>query len=361
MSLNQAWEGDAVWPDALTALASVPTRHYVSTRSWVVLLAVGLSGAVAHTFLPAGPGMLTYVAVGVISVSAMLVGIRRHHLEPAGPWLLIAGGLALSMIADLIWYGYDLLLDIDTFPSIADLLYLLAYPAHAFGLAWLIQLRNGHTDRATAIDAAIVTVGAGVLSWVYLVVPAASDESLSLLARLIAGAYPVADLLILAVFVRLLFTPGGTTPAFGLLGLSFVAILGADVIFGATTLTELPLLTRISDTLYALSYPLAGAAVLHPSVNQIVLPGSAERPTLTRWRLLLLAGAALFAPGLLAVQTLTRQSISGLAIAIGRRSFPAGGRPHEGVDPRGRSAGCGRRADGAPRSAHRSHQPAWMG
>jgi diguanylate cyclase len=327
-----------------------------------VLLAAGLSGAVAHTFLPLAPATLVYLAVGVLGVAALVVGVRRQRLEPAGPWWLIAAGLALSITGDLIWYGYSLLLHSEPFPSLADLVYLLAYPAHAFGLAWLIRLRHGDTDRAAAIDAAIVTVGAGVLSWVYLVTPAAADSSLPLLARLIAGAYPVADLLIVAVFVRLLFTPGGASPAFGLLGLSFAAMLAGDVLFGVTTLIDLSALTRISDTLYACAYPLAAAAVLHPSVNHIVLTAAPQRATLTRWRLLLLGSAALFAPGLLAVQTLTHQSISGLAIATGSAMvFLLVVVRMMQIDPRGGSARGAGRAHGALRSAHRHHQPSRLG
>jgi hypothetical protein len=61
------------------------------------------------------------------------------------------------------------------------------------------------------LDATIVAIGAGVLSWVMLVTPYVSDSSLSLLTRIGAIVYPAGDLLVLTLLLRLL--AAGESPA----------------------------------------------------------------------------------------------------------------------------------------------------
>jgi diguanylate cyclase len=54
------------------------------------------------------------------------------------------------------------------------------------------------------IDATIVASGFGLLSWVFLMAPTAGSNDLSWQSRLVALAYPVWDVLFLALLVRLL-------------------------------------------------------------------------------------------------------------------------------------------------------------
>jgi predicted signal transduction protein with EAL and GGDEF domain len=67
----------------------------------------------------------------------------------------------------------------------------------AVGLLLLIRARTPGRDRASLIDAAIIATGLGLLSWVFLMKPAATDSSLTVVGRIIAIAYPAADVLLL--------------------------------------------------------------------------------------------------------------------------------------------------------------------
>src|SRR5207342_896238 len=67
------------------------------------------------------------------------------------------------------------------------------------------------------------------LSWVFLIAPAAHDDSLRLGAKLMAVAYPVLDLVLLAGVARLAIAPGQRRmPSFALLLIGFAVLLGAD-------------------------------------------------------------------------------------------------------------------------------------
>ena len=63
-------------------------------------------------------------------------------------------------------------------------------------------------DRASLIDATIVATGLGLLSWVFLMKPAATDSTLTVLGRVISIAYPAADVLLLALVARRWSAPG---------------------------------------------------------------------------------------------------------------------------------------------------------
>ena len=59
--------------------------------------------------------------------------------------------------------------------------------------------------------------------------PIAADPPLSLPERLISLAYPLADVLLLAMAARLATSPGARTVAYRLLGVALVLLLGADI------------------------------------------------------------------------------------------------------------------------------------
>jgi hypothetical protein len=67
----------------------------------------------------------------------------------------------------------------------------------------LVRARSPGGDVASVIDATVIATGLGLLSWVFLVKPAATDGSLTILGRVASIAYPTADVLLLALLARL--------------------------------------------------------------------------------------------------------------------------------------------------------------
>jgi hypothetical protein len=107
---------------------------------------------------------------------------------------------------------------------------------------------------------------------VFLVAPAALDTLSPLLVRLTTTAYPVLDLLLLVLLVRLVVGRGERSVAFRLLTASIVVALVADV--GNALLAQVmerssrgSLLAVLVLQGYLLSHVLFGAAALHPSMR----------------------------------------------------------------------------------------------
>ena len=93
------------------------------------------------------------------------------------------------------------------FPSFADVLYLSCYPLYAVGLLMFIYWRTPDGDLRSLIDALTLTAGLGLLSWTFLIRPYVNNPALTGLQKTVAIAYPLGDVLMLALLARLL-APG---------------------------------------------------------------------------------------------------------------------------------------------------------
>jgi hypothetical protein len=124
------------------------------------------------------------------------------------------------------------------YPSVADAFYLACYALLAGGLLLLVRERAPGRDVASLIDATIITIGAGLLSWVFLIGPNVRAPDLLLSQRLVSIAYPLCDVLAVAVAVavRLWRTGGHSTAASRLLTVGLVALLAADTVYGLSLL-----------------------------------------------------------------------------------------------------------------------------
>lgn len=290
-------------------------------RAWRAYLAVAVATVVAYPFAPPSviwKGDLWFDLFGVASVGAIGYGIARNRPRDRLPWLLFALGQSLFVVGDVIFSVYDVL-DVKPFPSAADVVYLAAYPALGGGLVVLVRRRRPGQDWAALLDAAIVTVGLGSLSWAILMTPYARDRSLSLPELVISLAYPLADVLLLAVAARLLFGGGKRSPALLLIGLSLASLLITDAVYGWLSLHGRYTSGDPVDVGWIISYALFGLAALHPSMGAVSERLGETQPRFPAWRLAALAGALATAPAALATaggHRLDRSILVGAAVAL---------------------------------------------
>jgi diguanylate cyclase (GGDEF)-like protein/PAS domain S-box-containing protein len=235
--------------------------------------------------------------LGLAPVVAIMVGIRLHRPVAAPAWACFAVGFGLFWLGDLYTYSYPLLLQREVpFPSLGDGAYLAVYPALMAGLLILGRRRTQRGDRGSAIDASIMTVGLALPSWIWLTAPYIHDHSLSTVGRLVSVAYPLADVLLLAVAVRLALDGGQRRPAFHLMSVSIICLLVTDFVYGLMILHGTYDHQLWLDAGWIGFYLLWGAAALHPSMSKIDQPAAKRAEVLTRFRLALLTGASLVAP-----------------------------------------------------------------
>jgi adenylate cyclase len=243
-----------------------------------------------------------YPAIGLASVAAIVAGVQWHKPAQRLPWLLLAAGQLLFVLGDVLFGLYEHVLGSAPSPSPADGLYLLGYPVLAAGFWLLVRQRSSRTDWTSLIDAAMVTVALGIVAWELLMVPTTRDDSLAVSEKLIAIAYPLGDVLLLAVAARLVFNGTARARSDVLLVGSLLCLLVADPLYSLLTIKGDYGSGSPADAGWILSYLLIGAAALHPSMRQSTGPVAEVLPRLTASRLALLAAAALAAPAVLAYQ-----------------------------------------------------------
>ncbi|WP_034662882.1 bifunctional diguanylate cyclase/phosphodiesterase [Cellulomonas sp. KRMCY2] len=276
------------------------------TQGWRWFAAVGFVVVVVELLMPYGPARdLVYVAIGLASVTAIVIGIRLNRPRRRLPWVLLAVGLGLWVAGDALWAWFDHVVQIDPFPSGADLFYLAAYPVLAGALYQLARGRNAPRDFTSLVDALIVGVAVGLVLWVAFIEPGWTDPEGSLLERVVGVAYPIGDAMLVIQMVHLGTTPLVRTPALRLLGAGFVLTLVTDLIFQAAT--YVPVLERNSimlDPGWLTAYLLIGAAVLHPAMPALADGRSRSTGAFTLGRVLFLTAATLVLPGVIIVETI---------------------------------------------------------
>jgi diguanylate cyclase (GGDEF)-like protein/PAS domain S-box-containing protein len=285
---------------------------------WQGYLACGAIGMFFYLLIPplkGNPVLLN--TIGMSTWIAMIVGIRRNKPSYSLPWWLFAVGFLLYWMGDVYTYSYpQLILHHEVpFPSIGDAIYLTVYPLQMLGLLLLVRRRNPQRNRNTLIDAAILTLGLSLLSWVLQIAPYIHDTSMDLLPKLVSVAYPMGDILMLAAAIRLLLDSGRRRPAFYLLSASIVSLLVTDFVYGIMTLDNTfhhQLILDLGWTSYSV---LWATAALHPSMVSMTQPTRAQQEAkLTPLRLTLLTGASLIAPVCILLKELKRGDLDLIVI-----------------------------------------------
>jgi diguanylate cyclase (GGDEF)-like protein/PAS domain S-box-containing protein len=258
---------------------------------------------VGPSFMRTGPVMNV---IGGSAAAAILIGVRLNRPRVAIAWYLFAAGLLLFVSGDVITYNYERFFgEAAPFPSIGDALYLAVYPFLIAGLIILVRSRNPGRDRAALIDALVITIGVGVLSWVFLMAPNATNTDFTLSQKLTSIAYPLGDLLLGGMIVRLAVGRGSRTPAFYLLVGSVVALLLTDSLYAYILVTSTYNGSGSGlDFGWQLFYLLWGAAALHPSMRSLSEPGGESVDRLQRTRLVLLSAATLMVPVVRSIELL---------------------------------------------------------
>src|SRR6266536_440606 len=274
-------------------------------RAWTLYLAAALVAVAGYFLTPADTWTQTIYAelVGLCATGAIVVGVVRHRPGARAAWLWFAAGQLLNVLGTLAEAVIGRVWHQETWPSLADVLWLGLYPGLAIGLLLLIRRRSDGHDWSSLVDATTITTGLGLLSWVFVIRPIAADSSLSLVARVVSIAYPIGDLLVLAMVARLLVGNGSRSLAFRLLAGALVLYLVGDATWAVLN--------------YLGVEPGPAAAGLHRSAREVGEPATRRTVRLRPALLALLTLASLLAPAILAYQVWRKEITDGVAIVIG--------------------------------------------
>jgi signal transduction histidine kinase len=317
-------------PNALAAGAHESLRrHRIGPLPpWIWYVVAGSAASLVYLAIPGSiplpalvPRLLLYQGVSASAVVALVVGVRRHNPSNLLPWYLLIAGQVIYLLADLTFYTLHDLLHSDAFPSPTDVLYLGHYPFVIIAVLQLARSRSSGNDREGLIDASIIAIGVGMLALVFLIEPAVAATGQPLLMRWAATAYPIMDMVVLAVAARLAVGAGLRRPAFYLLTSSLAVLLATDTGYIYLQLKGLyqtdSVAGRLLDAGWLTFYLLLGASALHPSMRTLSERDLRSRSRLARGRLAFLASAAVLTPAAIILQSFRgdQQDTAVLAVA----------------------------------------------
>ena len=303
-------------PGGSSSGPSLPMGNPVRGRVWF-LYVIGALATVAG-YYASGQMVLVFHVIGLSAAVGILAGVFLHRPQHRLPWVLFALGQIFFVAGDVISYNYEKFFHTDLpYPAISDALYLLVYPCLVAGILLIVRRRSAGRDRGGLIDSAMVAIGLGVVSWVFLIAPYAHDTELLWYERATAMAYPLMDLLLMAVAARLIAGGGRKPVSFYVLGAGVAALFVTDALYGWFLLNqgytpgEGPL-----EAGWALFYILLGAAALHPSMRAVSDRQPEVDTHVSGWRLGLLGAACLLAPATQAVAQIRGEDVD-LNVVLG--------------------------------------------
>jgi PAS domain S-box-containing protein len=256
------------------------------SRTSLTLVLGGLLSGLGYFVAPRPWSDICYDAPAFAAVAACLLAARRAPARRAS-WLLLAAGTAAFLVGDLVYDVWD------SFPGPADAVYLIGYPLLGAGLiALLPHSRVGML--AASLDAALATAAVSLFIFLFWLEPIFAQHGVSTLARLISCAYPVSDLLLVAVLLMVVLQ----TAEQRLLLAAVVVLLVADLAYSGLLANTDYEPGTIVDAGWLASYTLFGLAALHQSAT-VRSPAPAVNArsggSALSWRRLVFVGACLFA------------------------------------------------------------------
>ena len=235
----------------------------------VLALAVG-----AYPFIPFLRDELGFCYDGV-AIGAMLLafqGVVRNRPARGSGWLAVIGGFSVWVVGDLVSTAEQTVWHLASYPVPSDAVYLGAYGLLAAGALLMVRTRRPGHDVTALLDAGIIATGAAVVATVFVIAPLTRDSGLTGFGKVVSSAYPVADVLLISVMVRMWASPGARTASYRLLVAAFGLTAVGDVLWNVSVVVDQAQWGRWLDQVYLASYVLVGAATWVPSMRTVAEP-----------------------------------------------------------------------------------------
>jgi diguanylate cyclase (GGDEF)-like protein len=289
---------------------------FVARPTWIVAAGLSLLPVYLWVLDDMAADLFWDAFVASILVIGMIAVARMPRHRAAWAWIL--GGQVCFLFGDLGFNYFAYVSESGATYSFADAFYLAGYPCMALGLLLLLRVQGPLKDFGGLVDGLIVATGTGVILWVFLMAPTASDSTLTVTDRLIGVAYPAGDLLLITIGAQVAVRQLHRGIPFWTMTASMIVMLLADVGYTYVTLHSTYMVGGLLDAGWWISYVLVVAAAVHPDAFKVADPQPEHQQSRLTVRRLVVLGAITFAaPVLLAVRGLSGESLDTPALLGG--------------------------------------------
>ena len=258
----------------------------------------------------------TFVLLGLVTLWASVVGVRRHRPSLRWPWRLLTAALLLFLVGGAVRQALGTFGDLSPGRSLLpDYVALVGYCLTASAVLGFVRARwqgRGH-DVDAVLDSAVAALGALAVAWVYLITPALFRHDIPVHVRLSLAIYPPFSVFLAAVSARVAFA-AGMRPGFAqrlFLG-AMVLMLVGDVVHTLADAHLVDIPAQLIEVPYALAFLAIGVTFLHPTMRELTEPVPSDQVAPTRGRLAVVAAAL----GIPALVSLTKSDAGGAESAV---------------------------------------------
>ena len=245
---------------------------------WRIFGLAGLAATAAYTAnLSPVINAACVVAIGAGTVWACWTGPRAHRAEPRRAWPLLAAGVLCFLMGVVV---RPLVSDLPLpLPLLAD---AATIPGYVLLCAFfVVLLRQRHSlERHAVLDGLIVCVAGALAATLLFAAPAAAVPDRPGWQSVLAGLYPMFDVVVLLLIVNLTFTattwPVSLTTLLG----AIVLLFAGDTAYAIIGTTGQTYASPLLDAPFLLAFALIGMTALHPSVVEL---GRATRSPVQAW------------------------------------------------------------------------------
>jgi hypothetical protein len=197
--------------------------------------------------------------------------------------VLLGMGILSYALGQMIFTYYELVLHrAPPFPSLADIGYLIEYPFFLLGILLLPARPIPVASRARiALDGLMTMTAAVTFSWYFILGPVVQQGSETVLAKIVAMAYPLADIVLITCLLILALRPSeyALRRAVYLLALGLIFLVVADSIYGYQTLNQSYVTGTILDVGFPVALMLIGLGAFVVRLAPAVAPDETPRAT----------------------------------------------------------------------------------
>jgi diguanylate cyclase (GGDEF)-like protein len=264
-----------------------PRAHQWPSPAWWLGVALGSLAVVSQFALPTGTAVwdAAYYATAGVATAVLVMAAARMPRGARGIWWFLAGYVGLNLAGDVVYLVHEDVLGGEPFPGPADVLYLASYVSAIVALVRATRRMSSGTDRDALVDTSIITLALLAVATVFVFEPLLTSTEEFDLATAVGLAYPVLDIVLLAVLVRLLVRVRRLVLPLTLVTAAFVVVLVADLLYEATTVygSSDPIVATY-QALYLASLVLIALAATAPGAGRFAEPQEQPflRPTSIR-------------------------------------------------------------------------------
>jgi diguanylate cyclase (GGDEF)-like protein len=248
-----------------------PTR---GRRWWKVFGVAGVLATVLYTLnLAPAVNVAGFALIGIGTVWACFTAPRRFAAEPRAAWLFMGAASLCFLIGVVV---RPMVVDR---PLIADAFTVPGYVLQGVFFTMLLRSR-GSVTRHSVLDGLMVCLAGGLASALLLAAPAAAIADRPPIESVLAGLYPLFDVVLLALGINLSFTARTWPVSLTALVSGMALMVVGDVAYAVIGVQGKTYTSPLLDVPFLLAYVLLGVTALHPSVVEL---GHAARHPVQAW------------------------------------------------------------------------------